>query len=208
MTQEIIEEIFDPFFTTKEVGKGTGLGLSTAMAIVKGHGGDMRVSSELGLGSRFMIYIPAVDELAALPAPSAVSAPARGNGEVLLVVDDEESIREVALRTLEANGYRVLLAANGFEALAIFQESPESIHVVLTDMMMPIMDGPALIKSLKRLAPQVKIIGASGMADHELVTQVMDAGIAEFLDKPYSLDTLLAALSRVITDSPRDFKVS
>jgi PAS domain S-box-containing protein len=208
MTQEIMEEIFDPFFTTKEVGKGTGLGLSTAMAIVKGHGGDMRVYSELGLGSRFMVYIPAVDELSIPQAPSSASTLARGNGEVLLVVDDEESIREVALRTLEAYGYRVLLASNGFEALTIFQESPESIQVVLTDMMMPIMDGPTLIKSLKRLEPQVKIIGASGMADHELVTQAMEAGIADFLDKPYSLDTLLAALSRVITDSPRDFKVS
>lgn len=200
MTKQVLDEIFDPFFTTKEVGKGTGLGLSTAMAIVKGHGGFMRVYSEPGVGTRFMIYFPATDDLIPptdSPTPSTLP---RGNGEAILVVDDEESIREVTQRTLEAYGYAVHLASNGLEAMAIYQEKKSEISVVLTDMMMPVMDGPALIQSLKQSSPRLKILGASGIADHDLVTQARKSGVHHFLSKPYSLDLLLGSLSQVLSD--------
>ncbi len=203
MTKKILEEIFDPFFTTKEVGKGTGLGLSTAMAIVKGHGGFMRVYSEPGLGARFMIYFPATEDLKLHITPPEVPSRPRGRGEMILIVDDEDSMRDVTQRTLEAYGYTTQVASNGLEALTIYKEIGSRICLVLTDMMMPIMDGAELIQALKLLQPKVKIIGVSGIADHELVSQAVDSGICNFLSKPYTLDVLLGSIKQIIFDDKR-----
>jgi PAS domain S-box-containing protein len=198
MSAEVIEKIFDPFFTTKEVGKGTGLGLSTSMAIVKGHGGFIRVYSEVGKGSKIKVYLPAQTEpMADLVAGTTASMP-RGNGELILVVDDESAVREITRQTLEAFGYRVLLASDGAEAVAIFAGRKDDIAVVLTDMMMPVMDGPATIMVMRRLQPQVRIIAASGLSANGHVGHASRLGVKHFLPKPYTAQTLLTVLRETL----------
>jgi CheY-like chemotaxis protein len=191
--KEIIDKIFDPFFTTRALGKGIGLGLATALAIVQSHQGFMRAYSDPGSGARIGFYLPV--QAAAIPPAVAVAepVPAMANGETVLVVDDEALIRRIAKRTLESWGYRVLLAADGSEAVALYQQHQADIAVVLTDMMMPVMDGRATIQELARLNPSVRIIGASGLAADDEVVEV--AGLSYLLvAKPYSAATLRTAL--------------
>lgn len=196
--REIIDKIFDPFFTTKALGKGTGLGLATSMAIVKGHGGFMRASSDPGQGSRFQLYLPAEATRAAAAPAAAAESNSRGNGETILVVDDEKSIRQIARRTLEAFGYRVLVAADGAEAVALYAAHEAAIAVVVTDMMMPVMNGTATIQELVRMNPQVRIICASGLAADASLDGVAATRIRHFLSKPYTADTLLSAIRAAI----------
>jgi two-component system cell cycle sensor histidine kinase/response regulator CckA len=199
MSPEIIEKIFDPFVTTKEVGKGTGLGLSTSTAIVKSHGGFVRVYSEPGKGTTFKVYLPAnADHLSADPVGRVVELP-RGHGELILVVDDEPSVRLVTQQTLEAFGYRVLLAADGAEAVATYATRGAEIAVTLTDMRMPVMDGPATIQVLRKLNPKLPIIAASGLSAHDYAAKLASLGVQHFLPKPYTAETLLKAL-RVILE--------
>jgi PAS domain S-box-containing protein len=202
MSRETIDSIFDPFYTTKEIGAGTGLGLSTALAIVKGHGGFIRVYSDPGAGSRFRIYLPAADTDAPTSVLETNSILPRGDGEIVLVVDDEPSIRHITRQTLEAFGYSVLVAADGAEAVSTFVEYREHIAVVLTDMMMPIMDGPSLIKILRRLDPAVRIIGASGIASNDQIARSLQAGVKHFLSKPYTAKTLLLTVHAILTEGP------
>jgi PAS domain S-box-containing protein len=195
------DRVFEPFFTTKAVGSGTGLGLSTALAIVRSHGGFIHLYSEMGVGTRFKVYLPAsTSEIAAEPTADLGELP-RGHGEMVLVVDDEEAIRRVVQSTLERFGYRVLLAANGAEAVAFYVEHRREVAVVLTDMAMPVMDGPATIIALKALDPLVKIVGSSGLASNGSVAQAMGAGVEHFVPKPYTADTLLRTLSRALEPS-------
>ncbi|MCU0748074.1 MAG: PAS domain S-box protein [Akkermansiaceae bacterium] len=195
---EIMDRIFDPFFTTKELGKGTGLGLSTSLAIIKSHGGFLRVFSDPGDGTRFRIYLPALTE----PGWAAVDSPQselpKGKGETVLVVDDEVYIRQVTSRTLEAYGYKVLLASNGSEAVSLYVEHQDEIQIVLTDMMMPVMDGPATVRMLRRLNPFIPIICASGLNAKEKVEKASAAGANDFLAKPYTAETLLKSIRAVL----------
>jgi CheY-like chemotaxis protein len=150
MTQEIVDRIFEPFFTTKEPGKSTGLGLSTSFGIVRRHGGFLTVYSEPGRGSAFKAYFPA--EAEDLTAPQVRSEPEtlhRGNGELILVVDDEVSILSMTRETLEEFGYRVVTAEDGEHAIRLYVQRHSEIALVLTDMMMPIMDGERLIRTLR-----------------------------------------------------------
>lgn len=199
---EIIDKIFDPFFTTKEQGKGTGLGLSTSMAIIKSHQGFLRVGSKPGQGSSFSVYFPALEGAAELggTGTSPQSLP-RGKGELVLVVDDEPTILQVTQHTLEHFGYRVLVASDGSEAVSIYARHRAEVAVVLTDMMMPVMDGPATIKVLRHLNPKVRVIGASGISSHRRVAQATAAGLTHFLPKPYSAESLLLLLRQVL-DAP------
>jgi CheY-like chemotaxis protein len=197
----IRDRIFDPFFTTKEVGKGTGLGLSTVQAVVKSHGGQINVYSEEGHGTEFRIYLPAY---AGEGESSRVDEPAqlqRGHGEIILVVDDEEAVREITQQTLEAFGYRVLVAEDGAAALAIYRQHRAVIAVVLTDMMMPVMDGLATIRALRKINPQVKIIAASGLAASSMVTKAVNAGVMHFLPKPYTAEVMLRVLAEILETS-------
>jgi PAS domain S-box-containing protein len=195
----IRDRIFEPFFTTKDIGKGTGLGLSTSLGIIQSHGGFINVSSDMGRGSTFKIFLPAnADATAAAPAAAKRPGLPRGHNELILVVDDEQPILNVAKSTLERFGYRVVVATNGAAAVSIYALQRDSIAVVVTDMAMPIMDGPAMAVALKAINPDVKIIGSSGMDGGSGVTAAANAGVSEFIPKPYSAETLLKAIARAI----------
>lgn len=193
------ERIFEPFFTTKELGKGTGLGLSTAMTIVRSHGGFMTFDTEPGRGTTFTLCLPALTtaEHAVVPDPEAAGALPRGDGELILVVDDEASIRQVVQSTLERFGYRVLVASHGAEALATFVQHHHEVAAVLTDMMMPMMDGPALIVALRAVKPDVRVIGSSGLASGVTSSTRLPAANA-FIPKPYAADAILRTLRDVL----------
>ena len=195
---EILSRIFEPFFTTKEMTKGTGLGLSTALTIVKSHGGFINVYSELHRGTQFSLYLPALDSPEAVKAGALQTDLPLGNGELILVVDDEESIREITRSTLETFGYRVLTANDGTEAIALYADRKNEIAVVLTDMMMPFMDGPATIRALQKMDREVKIIAASGLTAGHKAGEASLEGVAMFLGKPYTAEKLLVALAKIL----------
>lgn len=198
---EILGQVFEPFFTTKEVGYGTGLGLSTVHAIVRNHGGFVLVSSEVGRGSCFKVHLPALEptHVTAEGARDRPSAPP-GLGELVLLVDDEEMIRSTTRRTLERHGYRVMLASNGAEAVAIFAQHRSEIAVIVTDMNMPVMDGFATIVALRMIEPKVRIIGSSGINTNANIARAKSVGVQSFVPKPYSGDTLLRVLHQVLSE--------
>jgi len=202
MPQNIIDKIFDPFFTTKDINKGTGLGLSTVMAIVKSHEGIINVYSEPDKGTTFKVYLPAVETSSEMQKMKSerTSLP-RGNGETVLVVDDEASILAISSQTLQAFGYRVLTATDGAEAVATYAKHMDEIAVILTDMAMPIMDGPATIHALMRINPQVKIIAASGLHANGDVAKASGQGVRNFLTKPYTAATLLKTMRAILDET-------
>lgn len=198
MTVDVQSRIFEPFFTTKEMTKGTGLGLSTALTIVKSHGGFINVYSELHKGSQFSVYLPALDTPGTIDSAAAQTDLPLGNGELILVVDDEESIREITRGTLETFGYTVLTASDGTEALALYADKKNEIAAVLTDMVMPFMDGPATIRALQRMNPKVRIIAASGLGTGLHAGEGTLEGVSVFLTKPYTAEKLLKTLAEVL----------
>jgi signal transduction histidine kinase/ActR/RegA family two-component response regulator len=200
MSPEVASRIFDPFFTTKEIGKGTGLGLATTSTIVKSHHGFINVYSEPNKGSRFSIYFPSAEVDHEKDAETPADTMPRGNGELILVVDDEENIRNVAQATLASFGYRTVAAVDGTDALAVYTQNKDEIAVVLTDMAMPYMDGHALIRALKKIDPQIKTIAMSGLIREETTAELKNLKVNAFLSKPYSAETLLTTLAEVIAD--------
>ncbi len=195
---DVLDKIFEPFFTTKAVDKGTGLGLSTVYSIVRSHGGFATVYSELGNGTTFGIYLPASEDGALIHDGAATSDEvARGKGETILIVDDEPFILETAQDILEAHGYRVLTAENGRDGLELWLDRRDAIDLVLTDVMMPVMDGLALIRAIRSDAPTLPILAASGMMG-EKADQVMSAGADRFLSKPFTVDRLTATLRELL----------
>ncbi len=196
-----LDRIFDPFFTSKELGKGTGLGLATALGVVRSHRGFMNVYSEMGKGTTFTIHLPAQDEAAEIIAGEEETGDLpRGNGELILLVDDEPPILKVTGKTLKAYGYRILTASDGAKAIAVYSQHKHDIALVLTDMMMPVMDGPAAIRALMRINPRIKIIGASGLTSEGGVEKVRLAGIKNFIAKPYSAPALLQMVQSCLSE--------
>lgn len=196
--REILDRIFDPFFTTKEQGKGTGLGLSTVLGIVKSHQGFIEVVSRLGQGTQFQIYLPAVESaVSKAKTPERPSLPVGGN-ELILVVDDEDAIRNASRRILEKNGYRVVTANDGAEGLITFVQRADEIGAVLTDLLMPGMDGMALIRSLRGYALDLPIVAMSGLPEQEQELKAADVKINAFLRKPFSSEELLTSIHRVL----------
>jgi len=190
--------IFEPFFTTKGPGKGTGLGLATVYGIVKQSGGHICVYSELGQGTAFKIYLPRVDPAADPVEPGGLLAHVAQGRETILLVEDEEAVRELARDILEANGYAVLEARHGDEALAICERHSEPIHLMLTDVVMPGMNGRELAERLARLRPETKVLYMSGYTDNAIVLHGVLNGRAVFLQKPFSPDALARKVREVL----------
>ncbi len=224
---ELMEKIFEPFFTTKEIGKGTGLGLSTVFGIVKQSGGTIDVQSVVGEGTTFKIYLPrhvpvpeapvidlvaseASPTSAALPAPSAKPAEAKpaprrpatdhtGQG-IILLVEDEDPVRAVNSRALSARGYTVLEAASGLEALAIVEEGEHAIDLVVSDVVMPEMDGPSLLREVRKHQPHLKVIFVSGYAEDAFRKNLPEGETFNFLPKPFSLKQLVETVKKTMAD--------
>jgi PAS domain S-box-containing protein len=196
---DAIDRITEPFFTTKEVGKGTGLGLSTALAIVKSHGGFISVYRD-GSGTQFNVYVPA-GEMGAKVVQSSrddLALPV-GNGELILLVDDELGILEITKGTLETYGYRVLTASDGTEALAVYAQHRDEIKVVVTDVMMPYMDGPATIRALRKMNPRVRVVVSSGLDANGKALESGGLDVQGFLAKPYTAERLLKILAEILS---------
>jgi PAS domain S-box-containing protein len=194
---EIIDRIFDPFFTTKQLGKGTGLGLSTALGIVKSHGGVINVYSEVGKGTAFKVYLPAVQIAEAQKMEEQPELPT-GGGALILVVDDEAMICKITDSILKTNGYRVLTAHDGSEAIKLYEQNKEKVKVVIMDMMLPGMDGATCINILRKINPDVKVIAVSGLAENSDLAKEGTSAVQAFLPKPYTSDILLRTVYEVI----------
>jgi len=199
ISQDILDRIFEPFFTTKELGQGTGLGLSTALGIIKSHDGFVNVYSELNRGTSFKVYLPAVEtkEIEVIEQQDLPS----GNGELILVVDDESAVREITKTSLETHNYQTLTASDGIDAVAVYAQHKEKISVVLTDMVMPDMDGNTTIRTLQKINSDVKIIAMSGLASNDKVSGAYDLGVKAFLAKPYTAQQLLETIKSVVNSN-------
>ena len=198
MDKETQSRIFEPFFTTKEKGKGTGLGLSTVYGIVKQSGGYIFSQSEIGRGTTFTIYLPQVEDASDSGSPAKVTSAEIGGSETVLLVEDEESVRQLVRETLESKGYTVMEAENGEVGLSIAENHNGPIHMVITDVVMPGMSGRELAKRLTQLRPETKVLYLSGYTEDAIVHQgVLDTGTA-FLQKPFTLQTLSRKVREVM----------
>ena len=194
---EIRRRVFDPFFTTKPIGKGTGLGLLTVLGIVRSHGGFVDVDSTPNVGSTFQAYFPAMPESTATTALPPVKTPAPlARGQTILVVDDERSVRDLVRAGLEQAHFRVLTATHGEDALAQYLKQRTAISLVVTDVMMPVMNGLVLIRALRAIDPTLKIIATSGLSELPQRLELAALGVPDVLVKPYEHASLLEAVNR------------
>ncbi len=198
---EILDRIFEPFFTTKEVGKGTGIGLSTLHAIVKGHGGFVTVQTEIGRGTEFAAYLPAVESAAANIGDQELIRIPDGMGELVLIAEDEPFLRDITKDSLEFHGYKTVIANDGIEALSMYLQHRENVRIVLLDMIMPYMDGPSTIRALEKLNPEVKLIAVSGSTEKFKAAAAATRRPLRFLPKPYTTDKLLMTLDEVLHEA-------
>ncbi|MGF1604163.1 MAG: ATP-binding protein, partial [Thermosynechococcaceae cyanobacterium] len=189
---EQLERIFEPFFTTKQPQGGTGLGLSTVYSIIQSHGGFIDVHSDIGKGTQFKVYLPAIQ--AADLVEETVLDPPLGQGELVLVVDDEAPIRDVAQAVLENYNYRVMTAVDGVEAISQYTQHQDEIAIVLMDMKMPTLSGATAIQTLQKINPQVRVIVLSGLPGNGQMSTSLGDCVKGFLQKPYSSAALLQAL--------------
>ena len=199
------KKIFEPFFTTKGPQKGTGLGLATAVGIIRNHGGFLTLDTEEGCGSSFYAFLPAslatAERQPALP-PSQENKQTAGHGETILLVDDESTVLKVMTRSLEKSGYRVIPAEDGEKGFALYSQHQSKVRLVITDMAMPGMDGPALIAALKKLNPSVKIIGTSGFGSSSGKNSVKELGVHAILSKPCNSRIILQAIQDALSTPP------
>jgi CheY-like chemotaxis protein len=201
MDTETSERIFEPFFTTKEEGKGTGLGLSMVYGVIKNHGGFVNVYSEPGHGATFRVYLPASDQPEALKTPEAVAP--HGKNELVLVVDDEEPIRELAREILESYGYRVMLATDGADGVEKYRAGSGEISLVLLDMVMPRLGGQEAFLRMKEINPDVRTLLSTGYSQDGRAREILESGAIGFVQKPYRVAALLSAVRNALDTAMR-----
>jgi two-component system, cell cycle sensor histidine kinase and response regulator CckA len=204
MNAHVLSHLFEPYFTTKEEGKGTGLGLPTVASIVRQAGGEIAVQSAAGQGTRFAVYLPRVDEEVAQPGSGVAGVDGTGGSETILVVEDETTVRELARELLEMNGYRVLEAAHGEEAVEICRTHDGPIHLMLTDVVMPRMNGHDLAETLAPLRPAMKVLYMSGYSEGSGVLRQILTSNTLFLRKPFTPDALAEKVRALLNDSRRN----
>jgi len=195
---DALSHIFEPFFTTKPIGQGTGLGLAQVYGIVGQHEGHIDVESEVGRGTTFTIYLPALRVFRGEPSELKIDAPVQGHGEMILVVEDEPAARDAVAETLQSLGYQVLVAANGREALSIFELHGDEIALVLSDLMMPGISGTELFRILKQKKPAVKIVAMTGYPLQFKARDLPVQDIADWLQKPLSAEQLAETVQRAL----------
>lgn len=196
--KSIIGKIFDPFFTTKDIGRGTGLGLSTVAGIIRSHGGFVVVESEAGRGSVFKVYLPASGSDGSKPERAAHPELPLGEGETILLVEDEANILAVTSTVLANGGYHILKAPGGIEALEIYRKQVEEISLVLTDIMMPKMGGVELARAVRQINPRARIVASTGQATEACEAELRSIGVRVILHKPYDAGKLLAVVHEEI----------
>jgi two-component system cell cycle sensor histidine kinase/response regulator CckA len=209
ISPDVMDKIFEPFFSTKDVGKGTGLGLSTVYGIVKQTGGFIFAKSEVGSGTVFRIYLPRCEEALAVPAPAEKRAKKEREGKDLtgsatvLLVEDEDAVRSFAARALTTRGYKVLEASSGAHALEVMNEHQADVDIVVSDVVMPEMDGPTMLKHLRKTNPNLKIIFMSGYAEDAFRNGLSedDASTFAFLPKPFSLKVLAEKVKDILEEN-------
>ena len=190
---EVMDKMFDPFFTTKPLGHGTGLGLPTVLGIAQSHHGFIIVDSALGKGTTFRVYLPATGAKLEKPEGDTKSIRmAQGKGELIMIVDDEPAVREITDLILSRNGYRTVLAQDGREAVALFAERPDEVKLVVTDLMMPKLDGAATIRALREIRPNLKTVTITGVGEEHRRADARTAGTSAILSKPFTAEQLLA----------------
>lgn len=197
MEKQVLERVFEPFFTTKRAGEGTGLGLAMVYGIVRGHGGHISCYSEVGVGTTFQIYLPVLQDEEVSVGETARKEP-EGGTETVLLVDDEESVRDLGSKLLTHVGYTVLTACNGVEALQVYRENREEIELVILDLIMPEMDGKHCFKELLKVNPRVKVLISSGYSSHGPVSEVIRIGARGFVKKPYKVNDLLHTMRTIL----------
>ncbi len=207
MDRKTLSHIFEPFFSTKEVGKGTGLGLATVYGIVKQHSGHITCFSKPGYGTIFKIYLPAIQTELDLN-PTTVETAIPGGTETILLVDDEESIRELGAELLDSFGYKVINASNGKEALEIYRVEKDRISIILLDLIMPVMDGKKCLEDILRMDPNAKVVICSGYSEGGPEDNLMLSGAKAFIQKPYDMKRLLTTIREILDDGPiRHFNI-
>jgi len=198
MDERVRQRIFEPFFSTKGIGKGTGLGLATAYGIVQSHSGFIDVQSEVGRGTTFRVFLPSERTIRKTADTLTPGTESPGGNEGILVVEDEEALREIAVIVLSNKGYRVLTAKDGAEAIDIYRQHGSSIKVVITDLGLPVLGGGQLARTLRQMNASLELIIASGYIDPGTKSELSRAGVKEFIQKPYQQDELLRAIRRVL----------
>jgi CheY-like chemotaxis protein len=199
MDKETVQHIFEPFFTTKAPSEGTGLGLAMVYGIVKHHGGHIMCYSEPSQGTIFKMYFPALAPGGEMREAEAKALP-RGGSETILIVDDEELIRDLGARILTKAGYKVITASNGKKALELYQEKRDEISLVILDLIMPEMGGKGCLEELVKINPAAKVLIASGYTLQDSTKEMADIGANGFVNKPYDVRQLLETV-RTVLDS-------
>jgi CheY-like chemotaxis protein len=198
MSKDTAERIFDPFFTTKDLGKGTGLGLSMVYGIVKNHDGHIICTSEPGAGTSFKIYFPILQkDKSALPQKQEKSI-MKGGSETILLVEDEDPIRQLGITILQRFGYTVLSAPNGEEALNIYQAKREHISLIILDLIMPGMGGQKCFEEIMKIDPRQKIVIATGHLENGSMNEFLQKGVKGYINKPYRMDQMLTVVRDVL----------
>ena len=200
--KEMRERIFDPFFTTKERGRGTGLGLSVVYTIVRNHHGIILIDSEEGEGSTFHVYLPAVQRVTPLPATSEVIRPPAGRQEYVLLVDDEESMQDLGRELLEEEGYRVLIASNGLDAVHLYGQRSAEIQLVILDLVMPGMDGGQTYLELRKINPHLKVFFCTGYMPDQVISALLEEESLKALQKPFNPENFVRMVRDVLDAKP------